>query len=496
MPKRRSKRYKFHRSDHVRLSRQLNNQLAYRQEELAREETLPEYVAEEKKDHPIRVADWSYLVRIVLFFLVLFISAVMVWVCNHPTHSEKEGRDLKTVPKFKIGEFFSGKYFQGVDLWFSDTFPGRDKYISLSGWTKQFQHMSDTKVYHSEKTVEEKKEAPAVAEERPTMPPTASEPTATRPAAKPTTTGEKWENGDTDAPTQTLGGILVQGNSAFEFYNFSEETANEYIDCINRAASLLNGKATVYDMVVPTSIGVMLPESIRNELNSSDQKKAIDYLYGKMYAEVKDVPILDTLISHNVEYLYFHSDHHWTALGAYYAYVEFANAAGLTPHDLGEYPKRTFDGFQGSFFKDTQDAKLKVDTVYAYEPIGGGELWFGDDENTKELDWNIISDVSGWAADSKYNTFIGGDNAYTEITSGSVHDGSSIVVVKESFGNAFVPFLVDHYEKVYVLDYRYYTAQTLSSFVDAKGAKTVLFINNMSATRNAGLVDAIARLVG
>ena len=526
MPKRGHTRYKMRSSNHIRLSRQLSNQLANRQEELAREETMPAYVAEEKADRPVHVAYWSYFVRAALFFLVMFAGMVAVWVCKHPVvYSEEEKRDLGVPPTATVKEFLLGDYFVKVEGWFSDTFPGRDTYKAVNRRMTQFYRADDdgphvygnpnaaksdeipTNVSRPTEEVEETTTAApsgtGKSTAKPTAKPTANKTTKAttqttkKPAAKkPTTKGEKWDNGGTNAPTQTLGAILVQGNSAFEFYNFSRSTADEYVAAINRAASLLKGKATVYDMVVPTSIGVMLPESVRSQLNSSDQKQATDYLYGSMSTGVKTVPILDTLRAHNGEYLYFYSDHHWTALGAYYAYTEFANKAGFAPHDLSEYEKIAFDGFNGSFFSETQDVKLKTDTVYAYKPIGGGELWFGDDENTKELDWSIISDVSNWAASSKYNTFIGGDNAYTEITSGAVHDGSSIVVVKESFGNAFVPFLVDHYEKVYVLDYRYYDAQTLPSFVESKGVKTVLFINNMSATRNAGLVDNITSLVG
>ena len=70
----------------------------------------------------------------------------------------------------------------------------------------------------------------------------------------------------------------------------------------------------VYDMIVPTSIDIMLPESTRAGLNTDDQKKAIDYMYGSMLDETKKVNIYDTLMSHNDEYLYFRTDHHWTAL--------------------------------------------------------------------------------------------------------------------------------------------------------------------------------------
>ena len=69
-------------------------------------------------------------------------------------------------------------------------------------------------------------------------------------------------------------------------------------------------------------------------------------------------------------------------------------------------------------------------------------------------------------------------------------------MVKESYGNAFVPFLVDHYEHVYVIDYRYYTDGTLADFVKANGVKDVIFINNLSATGTTARLDNIETLLG
>lgn len=73
-------------------------------------------------------------------------------------------------------------------------------------------------------------------------------------------------------------------------------------------------------------------------------------------------------------------------------------------------------------------------------------------------------------------------------------DGSACVVVKESFGNAFVPFLVDHYQTIYVVDYRYWTG-SVSQLVREKMAQDVLFINNLSMIRNKSLVGKLARVV-
>ena len=68
-------------------------------------------------------------------------------------------------------------------------------------------------------------------------------------------------------------------------------------------------------------------------------------------------------------------------------------------------------------------------------------------------------------------------------------------MIKESYGNAFIPFLVSHYQTVHVIDYRYWSGN-IPDFVTQNGVQDVLFLNNISATRNSSLVGKMAQLVG
>lgn len=74
-----------------------------------------------------------------------------------------------------------------------------------------------------------------------------------------------------------------------------------------------------------------------------------------------------------------------------------------------------------------------------------------------------------------------------------IKDGSGCVVVKESYGNAFVPYLADHYEKIYVIDYRYWKG-SISSLAKQRKVQDVIFINNISMTRNAYLIGKISQI--
>lgn len=328
----------------------------------------------------------------------------------------------------------------------------------------------------------------------------ATDPAATpapTPSAEPTPAPQE----EPQVAPETVGGLLVVEDSAYEYYNFVTDLAKEYITAVVNAGSKLAGKATVYDMVIPTSIDIMLPESYieKNSLNTSDQKKAIDeYILPSITAQdpsIKTVSIFDTLKAHANEYLYFRTDHHWTQLGAYYGYVEFCKARGFEPVALDQFDRADYTGYLGSFYTATNSAALAAnpDTVEAYIPRADVNLSFTQTDGQTVESWPLIADGEQYDTTSKYIAYCAGDQPYEEIVNNDMAEGPSIVVVKESFGNCFLPFLVNHYKNVYVVDYRSYTG-TVTDLVNSTGATDVLLLNNISMTRNEGLIDSFSNI--
>lgn len=427
-----------------------------------------------------------YLSQLLVFFLTLSVLTVTGLIIPlRPEYSESEKRDLAEFPKFSVQSFFNGSYFRGIGDWYSDTYPGREMLVSLNTKLKGLYGISNVEIHGEVGDGDEIPDEYVTGENENTTVPELIKP-------EDTTFEEIHEEGN----TQSLGAVFVAGNKGYEYYNFVKKEADRYIRVLNSEAQALNGVATVYDMIVPTSIGITLPDNYKNTINSSDQKKALDYMYGGMSDSVKKVNVYNNLMSHRSEYIYFGTDHHWTALGAYYSYEKFAELSGIEKMPLDRYRQVEFDGFLGSFYNDT--GKLPVleknpDKVIAYRPNENATLVYTTTKGEK-IKWDVIYDVSNYGKSLKYSTFIGSDNPFTEITNPDITDGSSIVVVKESFGNAFVPFLVENYSKVYVIDYRYYNG-SVSKFVKDNGVDTVLYINNISATRNSGLINKLERTV-
>ena len=297
-----------------------------------------------------------------------------------------------------------------------------------------------------------------------------------------------------DKPYQS-GGVYVVGSAGYEMYNYVGSLAEKYQSTVNAVADSLSGVSQVYAMAIPLSSGITLPDELFSDIPGSDQAQAEKDILAGMGQNVKTIPLHDVMMSHRTEYIYFRTDHHWTAQGAYYAYVQFCTAKGITPHNLSDYEVSQFPGFLGSFYNDggKPDAmKNDPDTVNAYHPVSAtASMKYGDNENSTLTGGQVIFDESTASASLKYGTFIMGDNPFTVIENPEVSNGESCIVVKESFGNAFVPFLVDHYQTVYVVDYRYYSG-SVTQLARDKGVKDVLFVNNLSAIRGSYQMGKLA----
>ena len=301
-------------------------------------------------------------------------------------------------------------------------------------------------------------------------------------------------NGD----EQQYDAVYRVGDTGYEMYSYVDSTAKKYADNVNAVADALAGKANVYMLPIPLSSGICLPDDLYGKDIFADQKAAEQKIIGYMNGNVKPVALYDALLAHRTEYIYFRTDHHWTATGAYYAYEQFCKAKGITPTPISSYKVDEYDGFLGTFYRDSsQNATMGAnpDKVVAYHPLSTeATLDYGDSENASLTRGKIIYDESDAPASLKYGAFITGDNAYSIINNPDVTNGSSCIVVKESFGNAFVPFLTDHYQTIYVLDYRYWKG-SISQFAQSKGVQDVLFVNNLSAIRSTALVGYLHDVV-
>ena len=384
-----------------------------------------------------------------LFFLCLTLGMLFSLIIPlRPTYSEFEKRELASFPKFSFSALVSGSYFKDIDTWFADTFPFRERLISANSKLSELRGVGD-KIYGLNDMAVQ------------TVPQASSEKTTEAESGnkEPSETTEKQTEptvpDQINDVTQTLGGILVIGDTGYEYCSFHQGVADKYVGIINKTAQQLKGVSNVYCMVVPTSMDITMSDNVRKGINSCDQSEVAKYIYDSLNTGAKSVDLYTQLRMHRDEYVYFRTDHHWTALGAYYAYAKFCETAGYKPMSLEKYEKVSYGDFLGSFYGDTNNSSMKKnpDELIAYLPPYKSSLTFTNTQG-KSFNWELVHDVSNYPISEKYNSFAGSDNPFTVIENLSKEKGKTCLVIKESFGNAMIPFLVGKYKKVYVIDYR------------------------------------------
>ena len=456
-----------------------------------------------------------------------------------PDVSNMEKRKLEEFPHISDvlhGEMKADEFLNKVTLWYADSYPGREGMLKVYGNIKGLygfrneQLVGGPEIADVIPTIPGGNDLPTPippvtdpdpgettvtpSAENPTVSPAASEP-STEPSqpqseVQPTSESQiatpvptevpQTKPGTDDVPVEKQGAVYVKGNAGYGLFYFNREAADTYINAVNRTADVLPG-ANVYTILVPTSTHLYLSDATIASFGGSDQAQAFNYIGGSMNRDkVTVVPIVDTLMAHTDEYIYFRTDHHWTALGAYYAYRQFTAYKGITPTPINEYQTMTFDNFLGSFYSSTKNTAMEnnPDTILAYVPKSTNRFTFLENPSGNLLDWNIINDVSKYNKYNRYSCFIGGDNPFSTINNPTLTDGSSCVVVKESFGNAFVPFLVDHYQTVYVVDYRLYKKfcpDSLAAFVRTNNIQDIIYVNNADALSSRENMNALSAIL-
>lgn len=464
------------------------------------------------------------IISIVLCGLLLAAGLVVGFLMPYrPVISYIEQRDLTRFPEFTFASLMDGTYFANISLWYADSYPVRDNMIMCDRAIKDKygievkEKMIGTDIAFDE--IPDINSVPAVTDsvsedyialddellvaQYDEMDSALRNELSQKHSEAILADEEERRKAEAKIPTATQmeaeimqyiqQNLLVKDGAAYSRYYFVLNSATKYINALEGAAQTLDGECKVYNILVPNQSGVMLSYEDMLAFGGSNQIEAIHYYYSQ-YSKVKTVNTIDTLREHNDEYLYFRTDHHWTATAAYYVYQNYCKIKGWTAHDLSYFEEKTFEPFYGSFYSQLQDQTMRAnpDSVKAYVPHGTNQLTYWDVNGIKH-DWYVISDV-GKNAYAGYCCFVGGDKPLAIIDNPEIEDGTSCLVIKESYGNCFIPFLVDHYDKVYIMDCRY-TNHNIIDFVRENEVDDLIFINNITIIGSTGLCNRIAKLL-
>lgn len=269
------------------------------------------------------------------------------------------------------------------------------------------------------------------------------------------------------------GTILICGDYCMEYFLPDSDGYSGYAGAINSFAAKYP-HVNVTSVIVPKCCAFESPADRTDPYEAT--KAAIANTYAKMDGRVKKADAFGVMSQHAGEYMFYRTDHHWTSLGAYYTSVAYCNANGITPYALDSYKTVINTGWYGSlYYWADSPAVLATNpdytvghfphTGYLMSYYSGGE-WYGGSAINPD-------------ADSYGSMFICGDQPLTVFDT-DVKNGKRVIVFKESYGNAFVPYLLDYYERVVVVDIRKDT-DSVASLMSRYQITDAVIINNLQA---------------
>lgn len=210
-------------------------------------------------------------------------------------------------------------------------------------------------------------------------------------------------------------------------------------------------------MLVPTADSV-LADKLPEYAVSYDQNLLLSQVREKI-GEDRLIDVFPTLTEHKEEQIYYRTDHHWTTLGAYYGYLQWTQAV--------DYPPRSYDPQDlvtvSDSFLGTLHSRVNL-------PMDPDEIQIFPRTTRREV--KIVYDLDREARSyyepsyletkNQYGYFLDDNHAFVEIDTAYAAGGKELFIIKDSYANSLIPILAPHYEKIYVVDLRYYKGSLFS----------------------------------
>lgn len=439
-----------------------------------------------KREYMQRKAQrFSKTIGVSLLSGVVVVLAVVLLLAPRSTISYEENRVLAEKPKFSLTSLLDGSYTSGWSEYYNDTVPFRSKLkktiSAMMQWTG-VQSEEDTVFFGNVSQVKKKTTTPVATTEsvETTVAVAAgSDETNTEPAV--TTTVVTTTEDPNDEPAAEIGeGIILDHKRAVCVYGGSFSVGQDYAETLNAYQQDLGSDVQVYSLVAPTAVSYYLPEEYANYTASETENidNINSYLNG-----VKPVDAYNALKSHTAEAIYARTDHHWLPLGAYYAAEAFAKVADVPFASLSDYDTATKKDYVGSMYTYTESAVLldNPEEFTYYIPKNKYKTTYYSTSFTDPTEGDLLMNLDGYDNSMYYLVFMGGDDKITHVET-DCKNGRTLVIFKDSYGNALVPCLTSSFENIYVCDIRYFELNAID-FCKQVGCTDLLFaMNTFSAT--------------
>ena len=387
--------------------------------------------------------------------IAALILCFSVWCLVAPkqTFSENENRALASWPVYSFGALKDGSYMSGIQTYLSDHFPLRDPFMTLKTKYEMLtgrEEINDIYLAKDGYYIEAYK--------------------TPKQQKKIITQFQKLQDAITTGAKENVRVMLVP--TAISTYNAKlpncapDRGVLRQVDTMNEIYAALPNMQKVDAWSALQAAAAQ--EGTDHPLASADADGA------QSVADTGDAGC-DTS---DTDGLYYHTDHHWTTHGAYVGYQAYCSAAGLSPIPEADFQKTCITtDFHGTIFSKLHDSTVPGDAITLYEnPANQLTVSYPDTGEVTDTLYNR----DYLAQKDKYSVFLNNLHPLVEITNASAASDRQLVLIKDSYANSMVPFLVNHYQKIYVFDTRYYRFGP-SSFINEHPEVTdVLLLYNMN----------------
>ena len=285
--------------------------------------------------------------------------------------------------------------------------------------------------------------------------------------------------GDTD-----IGGAYV-GKDGYDFEKITSDDVDEKLVQRNIAqiqkffetCSKSIDSSRLSFLLVPTS-GLILADKLPDNAPLFDQASIIEDVQQSMM-DYNFIDVRAVLLENKEDGVYYRTDHHWTSLGAFLCYQQYASASGLGEVSLKDYTvTMVTEEFRGSLYSKILDYDSAYDSIQFYEKTGSDASFVITLDGEEAEDFYQYDKLE---EKDKYLFFFGGNYGEVVIERSDVNTSNerNLLLVKDSFANAFAPFVAEDYDHVYMIDLRFFRGD-MGAYMEENNITDVLVLYNVS----------------
>lgn len=244
---------------------------------------------------------------------------------------------------------------------------------------------------------------------------------------------------------------------------------NKNIAAVNALASRVSCDVSV--ALIPSSAYLyrdLLPYGATQADQKSLWKRVIQSL------ELPSADLFQALQEHAESAIFYRTDHHWTSLGAFWGYSSLAGILGYTPRSLYSYtPETVSENFYGTAYSSSGFSWVSPDRIEIF--VRESPVVTRYERSSSSA--GSLYDPSKLAHKDQYSFFLGG-NAPRVVIKTDKADLPKLLILRDSYADCLVPFLLEHFSEIHLLDLRYY-ASSVPDYIEDESVDSVLLLYGM-----------------